>query len=184
MKKTLLLIALTMTYCTLYSQTLKSEKLRAGQWKKNTMLTIASADGKQQIQLAAKGKKIKKTPKKVKPLVINGDTCQLIQTAGVIHILGTDGSTLLQTNKNRKAVFGPFDRTYSRETKRSKREIRYLDNEGNVILFGKLRRRIIEINAYEDSPFLIALCMEELIQKAQEDYNDATDTSLMNINND
>lgn len=148
------------------------------------MLTIASTDGKQQIQLAAKGKKIKKAPEKVKSLVINGDSCQLIQTAGVIQIIGADGSPLLQTNKNRKEVIDSFNQTYVRETKRSKREIRYLDSEGKVILFGKLRRRVIEINAYEDSPLLMALCMEELIQKAQEDYNDVMDTSLMSMNND
>lgn len=172
MKKVLLSSLTAMLPLFLLAQTFKSEALFPKDWDRNTVVEVTHADGNTAVKILALSKDIKGTTKNMKPLKINGQSYRILRTDRVINIQNEAEETLLLTSSRQMKVIMPNGETF-RKTNKSNRVFSYVNEAGKVIMEAKLRDNSvshkIEILMHEDQPLLLALGIEMLVKRAEED---------------
>lgn len=180
MKTALIPVFIVLGTLSVFSQGFKSGKINAGQWDTNVPLILKSDDGRDQIKVATKSKKQRRSSKNIKQLEINGTSYQLIESCGRINILDSKGNILLKTNRDRTEIFLGTNERYTRKRVRGNTGVfEYVDDAKRVVVSGQLKGGIIELKNHSRSTRdpLMALCLEELLQHAYDRYLNAIMTS-------
>lgn len=181
MKTALIPILILLGSISLFSQEFRSGKIDASHWNTDVVLSLKSGTNNKEIKIVTKGKKLRRSSKKVKHLKINENSYQLIESCGTINILNEKGETLLKTNQDRSEILlQGNERISRRKLKGNSGAFEYVDGKQQVIVSGQVKGGVIELknhDAHQVKDALIALCLEELLQHAYDRYLNAIMTS-------
>ncbi|PHN07513.1 hypothetical protein [Flavilitoribacter nigricans] len=180
MKTALIPLLILLGSYTTFGQGFSSGKINASQWDTDVVITLKSDNGPDEIRIATKGKKTRRSYQKVKNLKINENSYQLIESCGSINILNEKGETLLKTNQDRSEIFLMNHEKFTRKKAKGNSGVfEYVNGNQQVIVSGQVKGGVIQLKNHsgEVRDALIALCLEELLQHAYDRYLNAIMTS-------
>lgn len=186
MKKVLFLICFVFTTICLNAQELTSKKY--GFMEKKTDIILYDGNGDLVLQIGYKFKRDKQQKRAVKSLTIEGQVYQLIKKNQRVLIENDEGVIIARIGKYGNLYLVDTQKEYKRKFKSFKQRVVYLDDQKQEIINSDYSKNTYILQSYEkrEKPnyLLMALCLNELLEKQQQDISGTSDFLLLLSNCD
>ncbi|MEL6924609.1 MAG: hypothetical protein AAFO94_11235, partial [Bacteroidota bacterium] len=137
-------------------------------WMSLDVLDLHALNADQTMHIAMQTSRLKKTPRRLKPVQVDGKNYQLVYSRRVVNLLDEKGQSVAATSKDRRQVH-IGDQVYTRQRGRSLHAWEYTDKEGDLVVSGRYnnQRLLLTNHTKEDQELLMIICLEEVIYQYQ-----------------